>query len=455
MAMRWAWAGAALLLGAGALPAQTLTLPEALERAETHAFGNRIADGQAAAARSSATAALKGVLPTIRLESGFVRTTDPIGAFGTALRQRRIGQADFDPSRLNYPGETDNWVGSVVVEQPLLNADAHLGRMAARKGGDAAESMASWARSGTRLEVIRAYYGGVLAAEKVLTLEAAMRAAEKHVAQAESMQRQGVVTKSDVLLAKVKAGELEAQLVEARGDAEMAVRGLAVLLGTPGAQLALPTTLPAAAPVRALLESAADEARIEERSDVRAARSGASAAGLDVQRARSLHLPRLNAFARYDWNSASSPYRGDENWSLGVMASWTVFGGASEWAEKQAAGGRAAAARASLEAARAQASLEVERAENARRVALVKLDVAERGAAQSAEAHRIVARRYAGGLASVIELLDAAAQETASALALSHARYTGVVVEAERRRVRGEDPARLAMALTEEIAGIR
>lgn len=457
--MRRSWTVALVLAGIVgthdvASGQEPLTLEGALARAERGAYGNRIAAGQAAAAQAQEVAALRGVLPTIRVESGWLRTTDPIGAFGTALRQRRIAQQDFDPARLNHPDAVSNYVGSLVLEQPLLNADAHLGRAAASRAGDAAEAQAAWARSGTRLEVIRAYYGAALAAEKVVTLEAAYRAAQKHVAAAEAMERQGVVTKSDALLARVKAGELEGQLVEARGDARMALRGLAVLLGEPEAALAVPAALPDAGVVRRLLATESGAAQVTARGDVRAASAGARAASLDLQRARSLHLPRLNAFARYDWNSASSPYSGDENWSVGVMASWTVFGGASEWAEKQAAGGRAQSARAGLDAARAQAELEVARAENAREVALVRLDVAERGAAQSAEAHRIVARRYAGGLASVIELLDAAAMETAGTLALTHARYTGIVTEAERRRARGEDPAAVAGALTNEIAGM-
>lgn len=447
-------AGLALLVAAGASGQQPLVLEEALSRAERQAYGNRIAAGQADAAAAQRTAALRGILPTVRLESGFMRTTDPIGAFGTTLRQRQITQADFDPSRLNFPGETDNWMGAVVVEQPLLNADAHLGRAAASRAGDAAAAQAAWARSGTRLEVFRAYWGAVLAAEKVVTLEAAYRAAQKHVTQAEAMHREGLVTKSDALLASVKAGELEGQLVEAQGDAQLALRGLALLLGEPAASFAVPATLPGAETVRRLLAAELPAADLAARGDVRAASAGARAASLDLQRARSLHLPRLNAFARYDWNSSSAPYRGDENWSLGVMASWTLFGGASEWAEKQAAGGRAASARAGLEAAQAQASLDVERADNARRVALVRLDVAERGAAQSAEAHRIVSRRYEGGLATVIELLDAAAMETGSALALSHARYTGIMAEAEGRRARGQDPASVAGALTTGIAGM-
>ncbi|HSJ09449.1 MAG TPA: TolC family protein, partial [Longimicrobiales bacterium] len=123
------------------------------------------------------------------------------------------------------------------------------------------------------------------------------------------------------------------------------------------------------------------------------------------------------------------------------------FAGASEWAERQAATGRQDAARAGLEAARAQAQLELEAATVRRDVARMRLDMAERAAEQSREAHRIVARKYDGGLATVLELLDAAAVETQSGLALSLARYTGITTEAEWRRALGLDPAGIATIL--------
>jgi len=64
--------------------------------------------------------------------------------------------------------------------------------------------------------------------------------------------------------------------------------------------------------------------------------------------------------------------------------------------------------------------------------------------AQSAEAHRIVSRKYDGGLAGVAELLDAEAAETQSVLGLSEARWSAIVAAAERRRALGLDPASLA-----------
>jgi outer membrane protein TolC len=90
-----------------------------------------------------------------------------------------------------------------------------------------------------------------------------------------------------------------------------------------------------------------------------------------------------------------------------------------------------------------------------RDVALARLDIAERGAQQGTEAHRIVSRKYEGGLAGVVELLEAAATETQTQLSLSHARYTGLIATAEELRARGDDPARLTALLSDDMAGVQ
>ena len=100
-----------------------LTLAGALRQADHSAFGNRSAAGSAAEKAAQALVPLKGILPSVRVEAGYVRTTDPIGAFGSILRQRKITQADFDPNRLNYPVAIGNYQGGLVLEQPLFNAD--------------------------------------------------------------------------------------------------------------------------------------------------------------------------------------------------------------------------------------------------------------------------------------------------------------------------------------------
>ncbi|MEP6991157.1 MAG: TolC family protein [bacterium] len=102
-------------------------------------------------------------------------------------------------------------------------------------------------------------------------------------------------------------------------------------------------------------------------------------------------------------------------------------------------------ARAQAEAAVANGRLQDEQTRTALMVALTRLAIAERAVAQSAEAHRIVARKYEGGLASVTELLDAQTVDTQSALAFAQARYVVIVDAAERRLATGRDPATLAV----------
>ena len=94
----------ATLATAGLLQAQQpLSLSDAIARADSHAYANRMAtaDGDRQAAQKAST--LRGLLPTMRAEGGYLRTTDPLNAFGFQLRQRSLTQASFDPARLNYP----------------------------------------------------------------------------------------------------------------------------------------------------------------------------------------------------------------------------------------------------------------------------------------------------------------------------------------------------------------
>jgi len=440
-------------------PAAVLSLRDALERADAKAYANRIAAGRADAQAGDALAAYRGILPAVRVEAGFVRTTDPIGAFGTTLRQRAITPADFDPARLNYPTAVANRSAALVLEQPLLNADAWLGREAGAAAAQAARAAADWTRHDTRTDVVRAYYGATLAREKRTTLESAERAANAHVSRARALADTGLVTRSDALLAEVKAGEVMAQRLAAAGEAAHAARALAVLLGSPGSEELLPAKLPSAAAIRALVASDTNAAPVastgsdprtgtSERADVRAATLALDARRADAWRARAAYLPRLNGFARYDWNDPTGFFANQKNWTVGVMASWSPFTGANEISGTRATAGRARAAEAEHEAASAQAALEQERTRSELQVALAQLDIAERAVAQSAEAHRIVSLKYDGGIATISELLEASALETQSRLSASFATYRLLVTAAERRQALGGDPAYLATLST-------
>lgn len=425
-----------------ALPLQAqapLTLAEAFRRADSAAYANRIAGGTARAQGSQATAALQGILPTLRAEAGYVQTDNPLAAFGYTLQQRGVSAASFNPASLNYPSPVTNWSGGLVAEVPLINVDAWFGRAAASSAGAATEAGAGWTRETTRVDVTRAYFGAIMAREQVRTLEAATAAGRAHVRNAESMVTNGLATKSDALLASVQLGQLDAQLIGARGNATISLQKLALLLGQPGdTAFTLPDSLPSAEQIRALAAATAPDTA-PARLDVTAARLGVEAAERDARRANAVYIPRLNGFGRYDWNSPDQLFGGPSSYTVGLMASWTPFAGASEIAGRQAASGRADAARAMAEAAEAGARLEQDATRTQLAVAIAQLGIAEVSVTQGAEAHRIVAKKYAGGLATVAELLGAAAVETQTRLGLSEASYHAIVADAAARQAAGAD----------------
>ncbi len=414
-----------------------LSLEQALRQAGRHAYANRIADAQARASDGEAARTLRAVLPSVRLEADYLRTTEPLTAFGLLLRQRLVTPVAFDPLRLNQPAAIGNFGTAIVVEQPVFSADALLSRRTARRIADAEHASAAWTQRGTQLDVVRAYFAAILAEEQVGTLDSAGRAAHAHQRVAESRHRNGVATRSDALLAAVRAGAVEAELVAARGARQLQRLQLAIILGSPtDTTFRLPEQLPDAAAIVTLL-SDADTLSVSARADVQAAELRLAAAAADQQRATAAFLPTVNTFGRLEWNSSRMLFEGQQAWTAGVMVRWTPFSGGSEFAGRRLAAARQDAAAAAVEAVVARGHLEQAQATIAREVASARVRIEGEAVAQSSEAHRIVARKYEAGLATAVELFDAAAEETAARLGFAEARYQAIVAEAERLRAAG------------------
>ncbi len=412
-----------------------LSLSQAFAQANTTAFSNRLSTARREVAAAGRQATLRGILPSLQAEAGWMRTSDPLTAFGFTLRQRTVSQLSFDPAGLNNPAAISNLGAGAVFGLPIFNADAWFGRAVARRIEDAAEAEEHWTQSDTRLQVVRAFFGGILAGAKVRAMEEGLAAAQSHVRRAELLHQQGLVTRSDVLLALVGAGKAEAQLIAAQGEASLAVARLGIVLGTPkDTTLVLPSSLPSVPDVSAL---ASTKTETQLRADVEAAKLSSEAAALDVRRATSLLLPRIGSFARYDWNHRTSLVGGTPSWTVGIVASVSLFGGASELAERRRAQAQAKTAAAMADAMDARAELEEREWRNALEVAVAQLEIAERAVSQSAEAHRIMTRKYEGGLTTITELLDTSTQEIASQLERDAAIYDVIVAAAAWRLAAG------------------
>jgi outer membrane protein TolC len=434
--------GGAILI-TGTAQAQILSLKQALRQAGEHGFASRTAAAQVEARKGQAGQTLQAFLPGVRFDAGYIRTTDPLGAFGAILRRRAVTPAAFDPAALNNPDVIGLLSTALILEQPLINVDAWYARRTATRGVQAAAALQRWTQLGSQVEAVRDYYGAVLVSEQVRTLEDAVNAARAHQRQAESMQRNGLVTQSDALLATVRAGEVQSQLTAARGALAIARLRLAMALGTPGdTGFTLPLALPSYSRIERLAPAGIAELT-PVRADIEAANLAVEVAAADKRRATTQLLPRVNSFGRLDWYSADTPFGGRKAWTLGIMVSWSPFSGGREWAQRAAAEGNRLGAEVQAEAAKAQGQLELAQAATALEVALARMTILDTAISQSVEAHRIVRRKYEGGLGTVVEVFDAAALETAIRLGASQARYEAIVALAERQRASGADLAAL------------
>lgn len=433
----------AAVLAQGGTP-QPLRLADVLSATTADGYGTRAARADARAAAADVTATLPGFLPQLRVESGAARTTDPIGVFGARLRQRAVTAADFDPAQLNNPEALSLVTGALVLEQPVFAPQALLGRRAASLAAEAGAAMSERHTQSALLDATRAYFGAVVARAGVAALDSAVAAAQSAARQAETLEQNGVVTRSDMLLAQVRLNELEAQRATARGQAVVARLELAVQMGAPGdTSRALPAAMASTEQIAQLadfaLSSGSTAVSATQRPDVKAAQLGAAAARANVKRANARWLPTVGAMVRSDWVTNDAPFGGTPFWTAGVMVSLPVFSGGGELADRQRAVAQSNAAAARADGAQAMADLEVTRARIDRTVAVERLELAERAYVQSIEALRLVQRRYDGGLAAVSELLGAGAARANAELSTVSARHDVLVAIAAERVALGLD----------------
>ena len=118
----------AALAVSGATAAETLTLEQAIQRGLAGNPDAAMAAARIAAAEGVLEQARAAFQPQVRVQSGYVRTNQPVSVFGIALNQRSFSTIlDF-----NDVPAADNWASGAAVTMPLSAGGRHAaGRAAA------------------------------------------------------------------------------------------------------------------------------------------------------------------------------------------------------------------------------------------------------------------------------------------------------------------------------------
>jgi outer membrane protein len=386
--------------------ADELTLNAAVEVAlganpltRATASGRQIADAQLAEARA-------GRLPLVQVNQTLTHGNNPVFVFGSLLEQGRFGPENFQPDALNDPGAITNVRTAVTLRFPLFDqrqTETRVSQAVIRQGQADAES--EQVRQRIRFEVLKAYYGLLLARARREVAGDAVRTGEAEVKRIRDMFEEGVIVHSDLLAAEVQLSEFRQQEIQAGGEIVTAQAALNTALGLP-----VETQRGVAGGLvekEFEVEGQGELIRLalENRPEAKRAALAVRAAGGRVRGARGEFLPRVDAFAAFG-ASGRTPVTGSTDYAVGASVTYDLFDAGRRARLEQA---RAAEGLAEAEAEQLanQIRFEVVRARQEFVTARARVEVAGRAAGQAAEALRIVQDRYQAGLTTITEVLRA------------------------------------------------
>ena len=409
-----------------------LTVADAMVRArDRHPELARVRSDRRAR-EADARGSLATYLPVVTAEWSVVRTNDPVAVFGSKLRQGRFAATDLGLDALNQPAAISNAVVGITIEQPLITPEGWLGRRAALAGAEAGRLAESRAHQMAAFDALRVYFAAVVVEARVAVLDTALAAGRETLRQVRALRREGVVTGVDEQLALSRVSELEAARAMADAERIGALDRLLLTLGeAPGqpVELADPLELATAAPDSG------------QRTDLEALRSALRAEEANLKRVRAQRLPSAGAFGSMAFNDRTlGAVSGPAHWTAGLMVRWTPFNGFRDLAQADRAGAEVDRAAADLSAAERGVGAEVRAAAARLAAAQVALAATNRALDYAAEAARIAAARYAGGVATISELLAVRAGESAQRLTRLDALFQARIAQAQLAVARGGNP---------------
>ncbi|MCU1339331.1 MAG: outer rane efflux protein [Bryobacterales bacterium] len=381
----------------------TLTLKDALARAETNVPQVLAALSDAAVAREDLVQARAGIRPQVSFRSDYLGTQ---------------GNGVFPSGRFVTNDGVHVYRDWAVLHQDFTAAFTRTGPERAAAAEALARAKADVARRGLVVTVTRAYYGLLAAQRKYATAQQALDQAKRYFDISQSLERGGEVAHSDVVRAELQYTAQEQAFREAKLAMDTARLDLAVLLFRDFDQnftvvddLAQSAALPEYAEIQKMAA--------RENPDLRAATSALLVAKLDTKIARQAYLPSLtadmvygieaNAFALHS-TVAAAPEKGPQP-NLGYFLTVSLNVPLWDW------GSRSSRVRAA-EVRREQANVELSVAQRTilrnlqgfyqeAQTAREQLASLQRSVDLSAENLRLNGLRYQAGEATILELVDA------------------------------------------------
>jgi len=381
----------------------TLTLQDALARAQTNVPQLLAAVSDANAAHEDIQQARAATRPSLSVKSDYLGTQ---------------GNGVFASGRFVTNDGVHVYREWAVVHQDFTAAATRTGIRRAEEAEVAARARLEITRRGLAVTVTRAYYALLSAQRKYATAQQALDEAKRYFDISQNLERGGEVAKSDTVKAELQVAAQDQAFREAKLAMDNARLDLAVMLFQDFNQnfnlvddLALAPSLPALTEIQTMAE--------RQNPDLQAANSALRGAGLDVKLARQAYLPSLtadlaygieaNAFALHS-TVAADPQKGPVP-NLGYFLTVSLNLPVWDWGSRSSKVRQAVLKRnqASVELSATQRTLirNLQGFYAEAQTAREQVDSLQHSVDLASESLRLNALRYQAGEATILELVDA------------------------------------------------
>jgi len=395
-----------------------LRLQEAIDASVSNNNATRLSGLDVQVAKSKLQQAVAIFLPQANFSYTAATTNNPLNAFSFKLQQGSITAAEFNPKLLNNPPATPDFSAKIELQQPLLNMDKLYQRKGAAIQVEIYQLLSDRTIESLRFETEKAYLqlqltyaGNKVLNEALATSKAVYKTSKDHY-------DQGLIQKSDLLNAELHVMNIETQLKSSQSGIEDVSDLLSILMGrTTG----IVYTIDSFSRSNAITGDA--ESLSDDRPDFKALQKGMESYDMMIQSSRMSYLPRLNAFASYQWNDKSPVGFKANAYFAGIQLSWNIFNGnhtkntiAQQRLEKEKLATQ-------LDQQKKEAQVQVNQARRQLLDASFVMKQQQLAADQASEALRVLQNRYTQGLVKTNDVLTAQTQLAQQRLGYVHAVY--------------------------------
>jgi len=386
---------------------KTVSLKEAIQLSLSRNNLLKAREQEEEAARHAVSASRSRFFPRIFLDENFSASNAPTRVFMMKLDQGRFTANDFQIGRLNDPAVTGDFRTGFSLEQPIFDLGLFLGMDLLAKEAEGQSLVLQQRREDLAFAVYDTYLEGQKTRALLIVAEQAVRDAEEHRRLAQVRNEAGMGLKSDELRAGTFLAEMEQQHITAENNVVLAGMRLGLITGAAAEEaLAISDSL-SGRPLDGEKENFVALA-LANRKDLQELAKATEKAQVGVKLAGSAFLPTLHGTAAYQMNDRDLPFgRDNDSWGAGVNLRWELFDGFRRGDERARARSLENSARETLAYHQREVVFQV-------RESLLRLDEAEKrrsvarlALADAEESARLVAKRFANSLATMVDVFDA------------------------------------------------